>query len=253
MKKTTAIVLTAFGTSTEARGTYTFFEEQARRQFPDHDVLWAYTSRTLRAKMAREGEVWLSPEELLRELPARGYSAAAIQSLHVVPGIEFEKITAAAAHAPLPTAVGAPLLSCSADCGAVLDALARDIGDPSACITVLAGHGTPHHGAQSLYGEFSRLLSARYPENVHVCMVEGDPSWEDALVRIRRSSCRRVRLVPFMFVAGDHIVNDVLGDDDSWASQLDGYAVEGSRRGLGLNRAIDEIYFLHLQEALNRL
>ncbi len=102
----TAIILTAFGTSTEARATYDFFEAQARERFPQHDIHWAYTSRTLRAKMALKGILWRSPEELLRELPERGYRRAVIQSLHIVPGKEFDKIAAAAAQAPLPAAVG---------------------------------------------------------------------------------------------------------------------------------------------------
>ena len=156
MKTDTAIILTAFGTSTEARATYDFFEARVRERFPQHDILWAYTSRTLRAKMALQGILWRSPEELLRDLPERGYGRAVIQSLHIVPGKEFEKIAAAAAQAPLPAAVGKPLLSCSADCALVLDALAAHIPDPASTITVLAGHGTPHHEATAMYNEFSR-------------------------------------------------------------------------------------------------
>jgi len=247
----TAIILTAFGTSTEARSTYAFFEVCARERFPRHDILWAYTSRTLRKKMALDGIIWQSPEELLRDLPERGYGRAVVQSLHIVPGREFEKIAAAASHSALPATVGKPLLSCSTDCMLVLDALAADIADPSACITVLAGHGTPSHEAQALYGTFARELQKRYPENVHLCMVEGAPAWDDTLRRIKESPLRRLRFVPFMFVAGDHIARDVLGETDSWASQLERYEVEAIRSGLGLNRAVVDIFFAHLQNALN--
>ena len=249
----TAIILTAFGTSTEARTTYAFFEAQAHERFPQHDILWAYTSRTLRAKMAHQGIIWRSPEELLQDLPDRWYRRAVIQSLHIVPGREFEKLVAAAAHAPFPTAVGQPLLSCSADCIQVLDTLAANIADPASTITVLAGHGTPHHEARALYSEFARHLRKRYPENVHLCMVEGEPSWDETLKRLQKSALRRVRFVPFMFVAGDHIIHDVLGDGDSWASQLEGYEIEAPRSGLGFHQGIVEIYFQHMQDALNRL
>jgi len=249
----TAIILSAFGTSTEARATYNFFEAGVRERFPRHDILWAYTSRTLRAKMARKGVLWRSPEELLHDLPERGYRHAVIQSLHIVPGIEFDKIAAAAAAAPLPAAVGKPLLSCSADCTRVLDALAAHIADPSSTITVLAGHGTPHHEATALYNEFSRQLRLRYPENVHLCMVEGEPSWEGTLACMKKTALRRVRIVPFMFVAGDHILHDVLGDSDSWLSQLDGYAVDARRSGLGHNSAIADIFFQHMRAAFTFL
>ena len=253
MKTDTAIILTAFGTSTEARTTYAFFEAQARERFPQHDIFWAYTSRTLRAKMALKGIIWRSPEELLLDLSDRGYRRAVIQSLHIVPGREFEKIAAAAAHSPLPTAVGRPLLSCSDDCIQVLDALAADIADPASAITVLAGHGTPHHEARALYSQFARYLRERYPENVHLCVVEGEPSWAETLRRLQKSALRRVRFAPFMFVAGDHIMHDVLGDGDSWASQLEGYEIEALRSGLGLHQDIVKIYFQHVQDALKRL
>jgi sirohydrochlorin cobaltochelatase len=247
----TAIILTAFGTSTEARATYAFFESCVRERFPRHDILWAYTSRTLRAKMALDGIIWHSPEELLRDLPERGYGRAVIQSLHIVPGREFDKIVAAVAHAPLPATLGKPLLSCSADCMLVLDALAADIADPAECITVLAGHGSPSPEAQALYSTFARRVRKRYPENVHLCMVEAAPSWDETSRRLKESSLRRVRFVPFMFVSGDHIAHDVLGETDSWAVQLNGYEIEAMRTGLGFNRAIVDIYFEHLQNALN--
>jgi sirohydrochlorin cobaltochelatase len=249
----TAIILTAFGTSTEARATYDFFEAGARERFPRHDIHRAYTSSTLRAKMARKGILWRSPEELLRELPERGYCRAVIQSLHIVPGKEFDKIAAAAAQAALPVAVGQPLLSCSADCRLVLEALAASIPDPASTITVLAGHGTPHHEATALYNEFSRQLRLRYPENVYLCMVEGRPSWEETLACMRKSPLRRVRIVPFMFVAGDHILHDVLGDGDSWLAQLEGYAVDALRSGLGHNAAIADVFFQHMQAAFTLL
>ena len=253
MKTDTAIILSAFGTSTEARATYGFFEARVREHFPQYDIHWAYTSRTVRAKMARKGIIWHSPEELLRYLPERGYRRAVIQSLHIVPGKEFEKIAAAAAQAPLSAAVGKPLLSCSADCSLVLDVLSAHIVDPASTITVFAGHGTPHHEATALYSEFSRQLRLRYAENVHLCMVEGEPSWDETLKRLQKSALRRVRIIPFMFVAGDHILHDVLGEGDSWLAQLEGYEVHALRSGLGYNSAIVDIFFQHMQAALTRL
>ena len=249
----TAIILTAFGTSTEARATYDVFEAGVLQQFPQYDIHWAYTSRTLRAKMALKGIVWRSPAELLRDLPERGYRSAVIQSLHIVPGKEFEKIAVAAAQAPLPAAVGRPLLSCSADCSLVLDGLAAHIPDPASTITVLAGHGTPHHEATAIYNEFSRQLHVRYSENVYLCMVEGEPSWEETLKRIQKSPLRRVRIVPFMFVAGDHILHDVLGAGNSWLAQLEGYEVDALRSGLGHNPAVVDVFFQHMQAALTLL
>ncbi len=84
-------------------------------------------------------------------------------------------------------------------------------------------------------------------------MVEGEPSWEETLKRIQKSPLRRVRIVPFMFVAGDHILHDVLGDGNSWLAQLEGYEVDALRSGLGHNPAIADIFFQHMQAALTLL
>ena len=218
----TAIIFSAFGTSTDARDTYSFFESRARERFPGHDVLWAYTSRTLRGKMAREGVQWPSPDELLNELPGRGYRRAVVQSLHVVPGAEYEKLKAAARKAPLPVSLGRPLFSDIRDCDDVISALAGSIGDPAEGITVLAGHGSPRPGAQARYRQFSERLRLAYPDGVILAMVEGEPSWKTALDEIRLRAAHEVRFVPLMFVAGDHMINDVLGPEGSWASQLCG-------------------------------
>lgn len=246
----TALVLAAFGTSTEARDTYAFFEARARERFPHHDIFWAYTSHTLRGKMAREGLAWQSPEELLRELAGKGYAQAVLQSLHIVPGREFEKVMAAARQAPLPVSVGGPLLACSGDCSAAAGALEGDIADPTGCITVVVGHGSPDEAAQNAYRQFSHCLAVRYPCNVLLAMVEGEPAWDAALHAIRLSGIKKVKFLPLMFVAGDHIANDVLGDTDSWAAQLAGYDLQVATRGLGFNDRVVHLYFEHLQEAL---
>ena len=40
-----AIVLAAFGTTTEAFDTYNHFEKKVKERFPDYEIRWAFTSR----------------------------------------------------------------------------------------------------------------------------------------------------------------------------------------------------------------
>jgi sirohydrochlorin cobaltochelatase len=57
-----------------------------------------------------------------------------------------------------------------------------------------------------------------------------------------------------MFVAGEHIMNDVLSNyKDSWKTQLEGFEIDGSEKGLGFNEKILEIYFDHLKDAMEKL
>ena len=60
------------------------------------------------------------------------------------------------------------------------------------------------------------LLDTRVGPATVVASVEGSPGLEP-LQTIRQMGSQQVNFVPLMIVAGDHILNDVLGDDEeSW-------------------------------------
>ena len=63
---------------------------------------------------------------------------------------------------------------------------------------------------------------------------------------------KKVRLAPFMVVAGDHAINDMSSDDeDSWRSRFEaeGFQVSCVLRGLGEYEGIRNLYVKHLKEA----
>jgi len=254
MKKNIPIILAAFGTSTPARDTYTFIEKKVSKRYPDAKVYWAFTSRTLRNKMASTDYPMCSLEAVIRHLKQKGYDSAVVQSLHIVPGFEYEKLEQVKASTALNLSIGCPLLQSEEDCMKVIDALEKYIPDPRKTITVLAGHGTAHETASAIYLQFYKQLKLRYPENVFFSMVEGMPGWDSTLEAIQESGIRLIKIVPFMFVAGDHIINDVLGDKPgSWKNMLQGYSIDSTEHGLGFNNDIVEIYLDHVHEALIRI
>ena len=249
-----ATVLTAFGVSTSAKETYSFFEQKFRKRFPDETVSWAFSSKTLRHDMKEKGISWESPENILSRLKKQGYTSAVLQSLHIVTGIEFDKVIHAAQQAPVKVSVGMPLLTNESDCNRAIDAISTEISDPIERITILAGHGTVHTNARSKYALFEKCLKLRYPKNVHLCMVEGEPSFSALYEEIQKADIPRIKFVPFMFVAGEHIFSDVLGNHkESWKSRLAGLDIEVCEKGLGFNEKILEIYFDHLQIAMDKL
>ncbi len=124
---TIPVIAVAFGTSTEARDTYAFFEECFRARYHDTELAWAFTSRILREK-AHNGALKMSSlEEVLQSFEQRGYKRAVVQSLHIIPGIEFQKITEAARSSALKTAIGMPLLTSDKDLEKTVNALADRI------------------------------------------------------------------------------------------------------------------------------
>ena len=103
---------------------------------------------------------------------------------------------------------------------------------------------------------FDRLLRSRY-QNVFLGTVEAQPAKEEAFEAVKQANPAAVVLMPFMFVAGEHVAKDMLGDDpESWKSELlkqKAYRIEGIKKGLGYQDGIIAIYLDHLAQALKSL
>jgi len=253
-----AIVLAAFGTSTAAFETYRHFELQVKKRFPDREIRWAFTSHKVRHKVAAEqGRQLKDLPATLRELKAAGYNRVAIQSLHIVPGEEWEKkVVQESRKIPgLKVALGAPLLTSKQDQEAVLKALAGTFPqDLKHTAVVLVGHGSPSPQGEKAYQDFNRLLHSRYG-NVFLGTVEGKPSRQEVMKAIKKSGVDAVVLMPFLFVAGEHVAKDILGDEpESWKSELlkqKAYKIEGITKGLGYQEGIVQIFLDHLARAVD--
>ncbi len=254
-----AIVLAAFGTSTEAFDTYNYFEQKVKARFPDHEIRWAFTSHKVRHKVAREkGQKLNDLPTTLQELKAAGYTRVAVQSLHIVPGEEWEKkIVEESRKIPgLKVALGKPLLSSKQDQEQVLQAVAQTFPqDLKNNAVVLVAHGSPSPEGTAAYLAFNQLLRSHYPhQNVFLGTVEGKPTRQEALEAVKKSTAATVVLMPFMFVAGEHVAKDMLGDDpESWKSELlkqKAYRIEGITKGLGYQEGIVNIYLDHLDRAM---
>ncbi len=256
-----ALVLTAFGTSTAASDTYRHIEEQVKARFPGHEIRWAFTSGKVRRKVAQEqGRELKNLPQTLQELKAAGFSRVAVQSLHVVPGAEWQEVVAESRQVPgLKVALGKPLLSDEAEAARALAALGKDFPpDLQKTALVLVGHGSPDSQGEQAYLAFAKLLRSRYPgQNVYLGLVSGKPGRDEVLAQVKRGGASSVLLVPFLLVAGEHVNTDILGDGpESWKSRLlaqGRYRVAGWRQGLGYNDGIVNIYLEHLQEALRSL
>ncbi|MCG4763841.1 sirohydrochlorin cobaltochelatase, partial [Fusicatenibacter saccharivorans] len=74
------------------------------------------------------------------------------------------------------------------------------------------------------------------------------PEIDEVIVNLKKDKVSKVRLMPFMLVAGDHAINDMAGDeDDSWNSILikNGFKTEVHLKGLGENEAIQNKFVKH--------
>jgi sirohydrochlorin cobaltochelatase len=252
-----AIVLAAFGTTTPAFATYDRIDQRVKERFPGYEVRWAFTSHKVRAKVAREkGKKLHDLGTTLKDLKAAGYSQVVVQSLHLVPGEEWDKkVVQISRQIPgLKVALGKPLLSSQADQERTLKVVAqtfpRDFKDT---VVVLMAHGSPVPEGEKTYLDFDRLLKARY-RKVFLAAVEGKPSKDEAFAAVKQANPATVVLMPFMLVAGEHVAKDMLGaEPESWKSELlkqKAYRIEGITQGLGYQDGIIDIYLDHLAQAL---
>ena len=139
------IIMTAFGTTSDALATYAHLDGVIRENCPGEEIVWAYSSRKVtRELQRRENTSAIHLEEALGQFLARGISRVVVQSLHLFPGTEFHRLHAITRQSGLECAIGMPLFTAPED----YDELGRILQPiipprPEQAILVL-GHGTNH-------------------------------------------------------------------------------------------------------------
>jgi len=245
------IVLVTFGTTIiKARQVYDYIEQCVKERYPKHQIVWGFTSGKIRDKLQKQGMITFSPDEAIAQLQAQGWQQAVMQSLHVVPGQEFEKLQQIKPNG-MEIAVGAPLMSSEADIDAVIDILSADFQPDRANIIVCHGNSKyAHFNQQNI--SLAKRLRQQFP-HVFVASVEGAVEITDIDSVKKAVTDGKVHFIPLMMVAGDHILNDVLGDEaDSWKNRL-GATTCTCAAALGYNDKIIHLFFNHLDKALAKL
>ena len=245
------ILMVHFGTTHDTTRALTIdaINSQMENAFRESDVFEAYTSRIVIRKLKERGIEKHTPIQMLDSLKKAGYSSVTIQPTHIIPGKEYKMLIAEADSIKKEfkeIQVGKPLLFSPEDLKDVVEILENrnPSTDPSHHI-LYVGHGT-EDAATEIYVKADSLFNA----NSHVSTIEGIPTLEDAIAKLKDSGAKKVTLVPFMFVAGDHAANDISVD---WKKELEdnGFQVELKIEGLGQIPAIRNLFLEHILAARN--
>jgi len=272
------ILLVTFGSSYEdPQETFKKIGSAAGAKFSGEEIRWGYTSDIILNKLRQgNGEGSLNgkiidndtPEEALKMMIKDGYAKFSVQSLHIIPGEEYDELIETTEkikeeYQGVQIAVGDPLLTSAEDIEAVAKILA---GKFSAEIengpVVFMGHGTPHK-SDAKYGEIQNALQ-KINSNFFVGTVEGtgfeagETSIDGIINKLSALSPKptSVTISPLMSIAGDHANNDmngVTGETDpaeqSWKERLEaeGYTVNSVMNGLGDYDEINAIWMQHLE------
>ncbi|MCH5276243.1 MAG: sirohydrochlorin cobaltochelatase [Desulfovibrionaceae bacterium] len=254
------ILLVAFGAG-NACGAATLRHMQAltekRFRLP---VRWAFTSGTMRERLAVARTKSDSVLKALRRMRYERYTHVAVQSLHIIPGHEYSGVCAdvrlAGAEGSLRLAVGEPLLRDDADADEAARALLRHLppsrlpGEPVVCMA----HGTERE-AQRLYIGWGNAVS-RMDSAVHVACMKGSRTLDSLLPELTRRPGGRLWLLPLLSVVGRHSLEDMAGDgSESWKSRLEraGFACVTDLRGLADGPSFAELWLQRLAGAVAAL
>jgi sirohydrochlorin cobaltochelatase len=259
-----AILLVTFGTSVDrAKASFDNIDKRVKAAFPGVEIRWAYTSKIIRNKLAKQGTRIDSPEMAMVRLMDEGYTRVAVQSLHMIPGAEFHEInTNVRLFADMVggidrVQVSLPLLindeTMEHSLKIVMSQVVpkeRKAGEA----VVLMGHGT-HHPSDAIYSALM-YKAQKMDANVFVGTVEGHPTFEEIRDALVEKKVKKAYLVPFMTVAGDHAMNDMAGDEpDSWKSQLAAVGIESVpvMKGLAEFDAVVDMWIEQLKVAMAHL
>lgn len=241
-----ALLVVHFGTTHDDTRALTIdaVNKKMTETFPGLEVREAWTSRIIAFRLKTRGIYKSNPEEALARLKADGYTHVLIQSSNIIEGIEMESLRKdVATHEKdfKEIRIGTPLLFTPEDYEAVIAAITPNgIRDGA---VLLVGHGT-YTPTTAQYAMMDYMLKAKGFDNYIVGTIEGYPSFDDALIQIKKGGYKKVQLIPFMFVAGEHAKNDISGD---WKDELEkqGYEVTVFMEGLGQNPAVQDIFVEH--------
>ena len=241
-----AVLVVHFGTTHDDTRVLTIdaVNKKMTEAFPGVEVREAWTSRIVVFRLKARGIQKQNPEEALAQLKADGYTHILIQSSNIIEGVEMESLrkdVAAQEKDFKEIRIGTPLLFTPEDYEATIAAITPNGMKDGAVL--LVGHGT-YTPTTAQYAMMDYMLKAKGDNNYVVGTIEGYPSFDDALAQIKKSGSKKIQLMPFMFVAGEHAKNDIAGD---WKNDLEkeGYEVSVFMEGLGQNPAIQDIFVEH--------
>ncbi len=256
-----AILLVAFGTTVpEARKSFDNIESQVKGAFPGVEVRWAFTSSIIRKKLAEQGTKLDPPTIALAKLLEDGFNRVIVASFHTIPGEEFHELyqdveafrsMSGGTHRRI--FVSLPLLSSRKHIEMAIKIMlsqapkGRKLGDA----IVLMGHGSAHHPSDAIYAAMNFYAQDKDP-NLFVATVEGQPTIQDFIPKLRKKGIKKVYLMPFMAVAGDHARNDMCGGEkDSWKSVFtqNGFEVECVFKGTGEYPEIVNLWIENIKAA----
>lgn len=242
------IMLVAFGSTVpETRQTFARIEADVKQAFPDRKIVWAFTSEIVRERLKEQGESVAGIQEALDALARDGFTEVILQSLHIMPGEEYQALYLLDPRG-MKLWTGAPLLGDRRDREEVRDILASQYRSDRP--NVIAAHGNAKRPQlnEPLEGLAAMIESTR--DDVVLATIDGPPGTKSfAKIADRVARAGGVHFVPLMLISGIHVRDDLVGEGhESWKRQL-GAREASVSPALGDMPEIRAMLVRHIREA----
>lgn len=254
------ILVVSFGTSilNILKSCIESTENSIKNAFKDYEVRRAFTSNMIISKLKIENNIYIDTvDEALKKMKEEHFEEIYIQPLHIIPGDEYDKMLKYSKKYKdvfKKLVIGRPILYREDDYRIAAMALKKQITENyNGKAIILMGHGSTHP-INASYSMLQNILRDTGIKNIFIATVEGYPILENVIPQLKKQNIDNIILMPFMLVAGNHVVEDMAGDSqDSWKNRLGklGFKVEMYLHGLGENMAFHQIYINHIRDSIN--
>lgn len=252
------ILIAAYGSSNmQSSQSIRNFQTRLEHYF-DVPVRLAFTSETLRKRLAHARTKSDSVLKALKKMEFERFTHVIVQSLHLIAGIEYHEVLAdtklAESSGALSVSFGLPLLHQEQDADAVVHALTMLLPSEFQTddVAIWMGHGTSHN-AEQLYLTLSQKLHQSNPNLYSACM-EGVYTLEQVINDLKKKeTVHKVWLLPLLSVVGKHALCDMAGDEpSSWKNQIisNGYDCEPYLKGIAESKEIQDIWIKRIEQAI---
>lgn len=253
------IVITAFGTtSTKGQHDLENVDRLVTAHYPDLEVRWAITSPFIIRKLKEKGQTTLfarqvpirNREQVFNELRAEGKTKVVVQPLLVMTGAEYFDVLLEPVDS-LHVEYGYPLLGRPENIARVVKALEPRFGGEDT-VTLICTHGNDKVPGYCIPLLLVDKYVRRHYKNVFVTTLHGVPGTGPAFEDTQKSGLKKVKFLPFLIVAGDHVSKDIMADSpESYKSQLGLEATADT--GMGNDPAVMSIWIESIDWALANL
>jgi sirohydrochlorin cobaltochelatase len=259
-----ALLVAVAGTSSQqAAGAFRNVDRLMAARFPGLARGWTYTSGGVRRKLAARGDAVAAPAAALAALRQAGATRGAVQSLHLVDGMEYGELRAAVeafnggADGFARCVLGPPMLEVPGLFTNIVRQLLQAVAPPREEETalVLVAHGSRAPAARAAYASAADRCRELDPRVV-LGTIMAPLDFPAVLAACRAAGVRRAYLVPFVIAAGASATGDIAGPGPgSWQARLEaeGIACVPVLRGLGDDDGIARLWVEQAAELLKKV